>query len=915
MGDDVRPLAGRSVDDLGPTQPDHAPGPVVENLTRGSAVGRYLVLEWLGEGGMGVVYAAYDPQLDRKIALKVVRHGGTAGDSARMGREAQALAKLAHPNVVAVHDVGTTADGHLFIAMELVDGCTLAAWLALEPRSTDDILHMFAQAGRGLAAAHRAGLVHRDFKPDNVLVGKDGRARVVDFGLVRATQGVPDDDVPGLESGRSPSDDVVTQAGALMGTLLYMAPEQVMQGLVDARTDQYSFCVSLYEALGDVRPFAGDSFQEIAEAILAGKVAAWTSSRKVPPHVREAIKRGMSREPDDRFPTLDELLAVLTRQDRTRQRTVIALAAAIVVGGIAAMVWLRHAADTSQCGNAADQLATAWGPGRRAMLEHAFTATNLPFAQAELAATERALDDYAHAWTATYEDSCKATHVRHEQSPDMLDLRTACLRDKRTALATLVDLLATADKTLVQSAHRSVADLPPIADCDASVLAAPVKPRDALTAAVVANQREVLATTRAMFNAGKYRDALPRVEAVYATARVVGYGPLIAEASEQLAKHKSKTGDIAGGTRAFIEAFSAAAAGHSDHDALSLAIHIGGILADQQAFDQAHTWLDAADMFANRLDSPPTERARIHFARGYVLAEEGKFAAALSEYERAAHIREQAEPNSLRLGMALLGVARMNSELGRFDEARAVAERSLALQQAVVGPDHPEMSTVLNTVANIAVDQGDYDAAERYYQRAHTLLEPTPGTFIGDPATAAHAINNLGGVAFNRGHYDEALVYHRRALAIYERSPARAPDVALTLGNIGGVLHARGDTTDALAAFERSLAVAEASLGADHPYVGDALVGIGACRVKLRQFAEARPVLERALAIRSRGARPNEVADVQLELAKALWALGDRTRAIELAQAARAGYAKSPTSKEQVVEAETWLREASSSAR
>ena len=887
---------------MGDVEPDHTAA-----LERGSTVGRYLVLDCLGEGGMGIVYSAYDPQLDRKIALKVVRYGSSDRGSARMIREAQALAKLAHPNVVAVHDVGVTDDGQLSIAMELVDGCTLAAWLA-ESRSTDEILDMFAQAGRGLAAAHRAGLVHRDFKPDNVLVGRDGRARVVDFGLVRV---IHDEDRE-LESAReqtpSLASGTVTEVGALMGTPLYMAPEQVLQGKVDARTDQYSFCVALYEALAGVRPFSGETVNDIAEQILTGKVIEPTSSRRVPPHVRAAIKRGMSLEPDNRFGAMEALLAALAPPRRTLRRGMIAIGAATVVA-VAAVVWLRPANQVTPCGDAAAQLASAWSPQRRAMLERAFMATRLPFAKAQLDASVRALDDYARAWIATYEDSCKATQVRHEQSSEMLDLRTACLRDKRTELATLVDLLATADKALVEKAHRSIAELPAVDDCDAAVLAAPVKPRDPVTAAAVAYERSILATTRAMFSAGKYAAALPRVEAAYAAARALGYAPLVAEASEQLAQHRSTLGDPVGATSAFIEAFSAAAAGHSDRSAMWLAIHLASISADRQAFDQAHTWLDAADVFAKRLSSAPADRAGIHFARGHLYAEEGNFAASMVEYEGAVQIREHIAPGSLGLGMALLGLSRMYGELGRFDQARAVAERSLALQQRLIGPNHPELSIVLNIVANIAVDQGDLDAAERYYARALALVEPAPGTFVGKPVTAANVITNFGVLAGLRGRHDEALARYRRALAIYEQVPDNGPNVALSLGNIGTELLARDDVTEALATFQRALAVAESSLGKDHPYVGDALVGIGECKVRLRKFVEARAVLERALAIRARGARPNEMADVQIALAKAIWAEGDHTRALALAQAARAGYAASPTSQRQLADTEAWLRE------
>ena len=917
MADGTRPDLADTATDVGVRTPPERP--ITRALTnephlRGSAVGRYLVLERLGAGGMGVVYAAYDPELDRKIALKVVRYerGSRAADSegrARMQREAQALARLAHPNVVAAYDVGTDADGQLFIAMELVDGCTLAAWLAIEPRSTAEILDMFAQAGRGLAAAHGAGLIHRDFKPDNVLVGNDGRARVVDFGLVRAVGGEPTHDtVRDVSPAASPAlEEALTQVGAVMGTPMYMAPEQLLHGAVDARTDQYSFCVALYEALADTRPFKGETFGEIAEQVLAGKVAEPKSTRKLPNRVRAAIKRGMSVEREERFASMNELIATLTREERTRRNWAIAISAAVVIVGVTSIGWLSRSQDVAPCGDAARELADVWGPERRAEMQRAFIATGLPFAQTQFATANRTLDKYAQAWTAKYEDSCKATHVRREQSAEMLDQRTACLHNKRTAFATLIDLLRNADKQLVQGAHRSTAELPSVDDCDVVVLAAPIKPADPVTAAAVQHQRGALAKTVAMRIAGKYRESQPQTEAVYAAARALRYGPLIAEASEQLAQNTSLVGDSIAATRLFIEAFGAAAASHADQTAMRIAVYVATTYGRRETFDQAHAWLDVATSYIERLGNSPPDRARIHYARGYIYDSEGKITESLSEHQRSLELRERTVPGSLELGRSLSSVARAYDELGRYDEARAAAERGLAIHEAILGLHHPEIAVVLTTTGNILVDQGDLDAAQRLYVRALAILEPSPGKFV-NPTYAANVITNLGAIAFERNNYDDALAYHRRALAIYESVPDNGPDIANSLSNIGAVLVARAQIPEALVAFQRSLAAAEPKLGKDHPFVGDALVGIGECLLQLKRYAEARSALERGLAIRKRGSRPLEMATVQIALAKTLWAQGERARAIELARTARDAFATTPGTKTRLDDTDAWLR-------
>jgi tetratricopeptide (TPR) repeat protein/predicted Ser/Thr protein kinase len=300
-------------------------------LQLGARFGRYIVVGWLGAGGMGVVYAAHDPELNRKVALKVLRNdgGGTVDRSPireALLREAQAMAQLAHPNVVTVFDVGSV-DDRVFIAMELIDGLTLRKWLAAAPRERSEILATFVAAGNGLAAAHAAGLIHRDFKPDNVLIGSDGRVRVTDFGLAR----------PALRSPVDPAADPGRGAGALTGvagTLAYMAPEQYLRRTADARADQFSFAVALYEALYGERPFGA---LEIATGKRPPSWRATGSARGggLAAGVRRALLRALSPEADERYPSMDALLAALA--PRPRRGRAIAVGA-LVAAGVAVAV-------------------------------------------------------------------------------------------------------------------------------------------------------------------------------------------------------------------------------------------------------------------------------------------------------------------------------------------------------------------------------------------------------------------------------------------------------------------------------------------------------------------------------------------------------------------------------------------------
>ena len=279
-------------------------------LSIGDRLARFEILNRLGVGGMGVVYVAHDPLLDRQVAVKVLRadaHGAlrAAELEGRLLREAQAMARLSHPNVVTVHEVGMV-DRQVFIVMELNDGGTLRAWLAQEERPVRERIRVFIEAGRGLAAAHAVRLVHRDFKPDNVLLARDGRVRVVDFGLVRAP-------TAGDRPSRRPSRDVyaemsLTMSGAVIGTPAYMAPEQHRAEIADHRSDQFSFCVSLYEALYGRRPFAGDTYRELVINILDGQRLPPPAGSEVPARVYAVLARGLATEPDARYPGMTALL-------------------------------------------------------------------------------------------------------------------------------------------------------------------------------------------------------------------------------------------------------------------------------------------------------------------------------------------------------------------------------------------------------------------------------------------------------------------------------------------------------------------------------------------------------------------------------------------------------------------------------
>ena len=880
-------------------------------LERGAAIGRYLVLELLGVGGMGAVYAAYDPELDRKVALKLVLPGaaGSLG-RARILREAQAIARLSHPNVVTVHDVGTRVD-EVFIAMELVDGVTLTSWLREAPRTTSAILEIFLQAGRGLAAAHKAGLVHRDFKPDNVLVGHDGRTRVVDFGLVREVERPEEEPNTPVPSERVLSMDL-TQADSVMGTPAYMAPEVFMRLATDARSDQYSFCVSMFEALSGAVPYAADDLDSIAEKVTSGDIPVLGGERKVPPHVRAALRRGMHVTPAARFPSMEALLAELGRdRGAVRRRLLAGVAALAVVGGaIAVPLFARSPEAPEPCRGGEDRLAGAWDGSRRAAVERAFAATQAPYAADSARAVARSLDGYAGEWVKSWRDSCEATRVRGEQSAEMQDLRAGCLARHRSELEALVDLMIGADETTVRRAAAAAQLLPPAEECDdLEALKAPVPPpRGEAARREVEAIRQAAARIEALILAARYKDGLPQAEALLARARALGYQPLLAETGALVGMLHTRSGDPARGIASYQQAVASAIAGHHDEAVARVLILGVQTSADAEEFARAHEWAALAAAAVERIGNPPKRLAALHHVTGYLFSSEGKMHAAAAAHERALAIRQRISPTSLETSRSLNSLAYVYDEVGRYREARAMGERGLAIQRAELGPSHPDVAICLSNLGNIAADEGDQALAETYYRQALAIHEQAVGTG-DDTSSLANALNNLGVAAFEQNRLDDALGFQRRALALREAVGPEEPEVAMSLNNIAAIEQKRGHSREALALSRKALAIAEKTLGADHPYVGDALSGIGEITLELGQEAESLAALERLLAIRQKsGARPIEMAEAQAGLARTLWEMGSRQRALELALTAQAVLAGTPAGRRDQAELDAWLR-------
>jgi serine/threonine protein kinase len=791
-------------------------------INRGATLGRYIVIDLVGSGGMGVVYSAYDPDLDRRVALKVLKPGISGSEAARtrLVREAQAMAKLPHPNVIAVHDVGVFGK-QVFIAMELVQGTTLGRWMRQLAGGWREVLACYLQAGRGLAAAHAAGLVHRDFKPDNVLIGSDGRVRVLDFGLVGASgyDAAPDSVAPmgALEPALTTP---LTHEGALLGTPAYMSPEQLLGQPVDAKADQFSFCVALFEGLYGVRPFGGESPVQRVAQITKGAVAKPPAGSLVPDRLYRLLQRGLSARAEERFPSMEALLAALAEvaappRRRTRM-AVLALGAATVltVAAVEVVRW-RHNA----CPDPSARLAGVWDGPRRDAVARAFAATGLPYARDTLEKVDQILDRYTQRWSSVQGETCRATRLEGRQSEQLFDLRMACLDRRRAALGALT--AAWTGGPLASGALEHAVDaassLPPLDECsDVRVLTEAVPlPGDPALRARIDSARHHLDRVKALLQTSQLKEARPEAEAARRETEAIGYLPLRAESAALVGEMKRRFGDP-DSVETLAEATRLAALAHDDRLAAEATVNAVRALADAQIRgNDAILFSRAADAIVARAGNRPEQRGRLLEGEARAFETQSRWAEARAALDEARRTYASQGPKSEDVLRVMLGQARLANSAGDPRLARQLGEEGLAAHIASLGGDHPQTAAVLHNLAMAEESMGDSDAARAHYQRS---LDIKTKVYGGDTPMAASSLNNLGQIDINLGRFDAAAPVLERARAIRERllGPEH-PYVATVISNLSDVARARGDYAHALELAERALAISSKAYGPTHP--------------------------------------------------------------------------------------------------
>ncbi len=942
-------LADGSADDS--TLPSDGTGTL-----RGASYGRFVVLETIGAGGMGVVCSAYDPTLDRKVALKLL-HADPSGSPGlqrvqrgRLLREAQAMARLAHPNVATVFEAGVV-DDQVFLAMEYVEGGSLEQWLASE-RSAADIITAFRFAGRGLVAAHKVGIVHRDFKPANVLVRADERVMVTDFGLaVLAEQAdTTTHDSAGDSGEAKPSS--FTIPGAIMGTPRYMSPEQHRGEEATARSDQFSFCVALYQALYGKTPFPGDKRKQVLAAIEAD-APAFPERADVPAKVREAMRRGLRHDPAERFDSMQALLDQLAPPPEPRGwpwllgAIVAGLSVAVVIG--MAFRSKPAAKPAAACPDSRAQLAGVWDDGRRTALRSHFATSKSNYAPMVSDKVARIFDDYATSWATTHGEVCRATHVRGEQSERLLDVRMDCLkRRKRQLDLTLAALSKPMNPRLLARSIRIAGTLPDVAECATArvpQLERPL-PKDPGQRNSIDDLRKRLDALTVSVRLGDLKPSLAKLPALIDEAAKLGYPELHAEALLLKSRALADSAKYADATKAMYDGAAQAAKARNERvvaKAWIEALYVVGVRLRRTK--EAQLIIQVARAALERADAGPGLRADFESHYAAFLYHLGDYKTAVERNKVALDLRtNHYGANAPQTAVSVRNLADSYRQLGEYDKAIPLYKRALAMWKAVLFDDHPRVADTLTNLADVYLSRRELGAARNAQQRALEINK----RFLGDkhPRVATSMVNiavshmsrreyapaekllhqalairkarlgakhplvgdlygKLGLIHRGRGNTELAVKSYERAVAI---QGADHPDGAVSLFNIGDVLRTGKDCARANTYYRPALRVFETKMGPKHTFTAVALASVGACDAELGKVDAGIKMLEQALAILGSKKNQHYRAETAWRLASTLWqAKRDRKRAVALARSAHAVYAKMKGYTKEATEIKAWL--------
>jgi len=802
-------------------------------------LGRFEIVRRIGVGGMGVVYEALDPQLERKVALKVMREDRASNwDADLLRREAQGMAKLSHPNVVPVFDAGV-ADGRVYVAMAYVPAPNLREWVQTK-RSPVELLQVLRQAGLGLAAAHDAGLVHCDFKPENVLVPDDGPARVTDFGLARVLD---------------PSRASLPGDAPLAGTPVYMSPQRMRGETIDARDDQWAFCVTCFELLGGRRPFARPERDRLRRG---ASVELPDLPSEVPGNVARAIRRGLSPRVEDRFPGMPELLSTLTPPRPGKRWELLAAALGLsLVGG-----WWFTTRSTD-CPRSEDRLQGIWDAPTQNLVLDAMQTASPSLAKDTWARLSPLVDRHVDAWLDSRRSSCLDAQ-RGEVSAEQLDRTMACLDRQHAELEAFVDVLASADPAAVRHAVVAAASLESPQACREAAGNPDVRP-------AVTRLRTEVAHARAQRRAGQAKVAEPRLDAAVAKAERLDDRQTQLEAlyerglvRMELARHEEAVADF----EQVIERSEGERSGTIPAEAALALVEVVGAKLDRPEEGLAHA--DMASMTIALAGNDPIHRARLELARGRMLDRAGRSNAARLHATAglsALDTLETTDAIELHRAEGLRVMAKIAFSEGEAGQADRYASDAREIFERVLGPNHPEIAETLNLLGAANLRRGRVEDSIERFEGALEILAVAYGT---DHPAYGRALGNLGAAFVDAGKHDEARKRYEQALAIQRAAFGDADShVASIWINIGGLEHSAGNLDAAVAAFERAFDTLSIAYGPEHPHTLVALTNLGRMQFFKGDLEASETSLLRALSIRERDLGPDH-----LETARARHAWG-----------------------------------------
>ncbi|HEY4058109.1 MAG TPA: protein kinase [Kofleriaceae bacterium] len=649
-----------------------APKPHDERIpVEGDVLGRYVLEGPLGRGAMGVVFAAHDPKLERRVALKLLLgRERSAIEEARVLLEARAAARVHDAHLVSVYDVGTW-NGRVFLAMELIDGPTLTRWLA-EKRELPAIIDVFADVARGLVAAHRAGLVHCDIKPDNILIGASG-AKLSDFGLAMT------------------ADDTV---GGMRGTPIYMAPEALRGEIPTAASDQYSLAASLYEAVTKQRiELRVDAKKDRTPRPIEAKQLAGT-----PRWLAKLLERGLAHDPAQRFASVADLLAALVRGDTRRRRMIGAASALAVVAATSFAYAATRTQAEDPCPAPRAELGRVWNPVAMSAVVTALGPDGATAAQR--------LDTYGAAWIDSSVAVCRDTRVSHRYSDSVLDLRTRCLDRARSRLGALADQLST--KTPADQAFGAIDNLPPLATCDNVAALSTTTPDVSL--AVRAQQvtwDSVLAVAETMIDLRRPEAALVQVQAIDAT----GDKDIAAQAQYLAGLALGQLDRVKDAAEAYERAYEDARASANESLEVKIALEMASLLDREPATRaDAKGWIGRGRAVAERLDSP-TLLSLLAEREGSLAYSSNDYPAAVAAFTRTLELQAKTGTTGMPRALVRSSLALALNKTGKSDLARDMIKQAMAELTAARGDTHPALITMWNTLGSIELSVGNVTAA------------------------------------------------------------------------------------------------------------------------------------------------------------------------------------------------------------